>query len=141
MSGGSCRDLRKYQKEGAVMDAFSKLVSGNRAGYKTVIEKKTELPKVCRNCSLELGGTENFCPECGTKTPKRLKWEEENRTIPKEELEIMFKKNEKSEGETLTHLRDKLNIEQLEAFNIIQQWRKDIAPKINKNNPFAKFGL
>ncbi|MFC1685774.1 hypothetical protein ACFLZZ_01995 [Nanoarchaeota archaeon] len=135
MSGGSCRDLRQYQKEGVITDAFSKLVSGNRAGYKTVIEKKTELPKLCKGCSLEMNGTENFCPECGAKTPKRLAWEEKNRVIPKEELEQLFKEQKKGEGETLTHLRDKLKMDQLEAFELIQKWRKDLNPPQQTTNP------
>ncbi len=59
--------------------------------YQTVIEKRLKPPKQCRECRLEMGGTENFCPECGTKTPKRLEWDEKNRVIPKEELQQLFK--------------------------------------------------
>ncbi len=33
-----------------------------------------------------------------------------------------------SEGETLTHLRDKIKMEQLDAFEIIQQWKKENSP-------------
>ncbi len=144
MSGGSCRDLRKYQTEGVITDVFSKLVSGNKAGYKTVIEKKTEPPKTCKGCRLEMQGTENFCPECGTKTPKRLKWEEENTIIPKEAVEKQFKEKKKSEGEAVSYLRDKLKMDQLEAFEVVQQWRKEtsnIQPQQNTNNPFTQFGL
>lgn len=62
---GSCRDLRKFQGD-AVLDAFSKLVSGNKAGYKTILEKKVVI-EFCKNCKLQLDGSEKFCPECGTK--------------------------------------------------------------------------
>ena len=67
MSGGSCKDLSEYQDVSAVQDAFSALVSGGRPGYKTVIERKKDLPK-CLNCEKILKGEEKFCPECGTKT-------------------------------------------------------------------------
>ncbi len=63
---GSCRDLRKYQADEAVLNAFSALVSGGRPGYKTVIERKKEILK-CSGCQLNLSGDEKFCPECGTK--------------------------------------------------------------------------
>ena len=42
---GSCIDLTKYQNEDAVQDAFSKIVSGGKMGYKTVIERKKIPPK------------------------------------------------------------------------------------------------
>ena len=64
---GSCLDLRNLQSVEAVEDAFSKLVSGGKAGYKTVIERKKE-PLLCGNCKTPLSGEEKFCPECGTKT-------------------------------------------------------------------------
>ncbi len=64
---GSCLDLRSLQSVEAVEDAFSKLVSGGKAGYKTVIERKKE-PIICENCKTSLSGEEKFCPECGTKT-------------------------------------------------------------------------
>ena len=35
------RSQEEMQKSDAVLDAFSKIVSGGRAGYRTVIEKKT----------------------------------------------------------------------------------------------------
>ena len=64
MSGGSCRDLRGLQDNQSVEDAFAKLVSGGRPGYKTVIEKNKPTPK-CPSCQVTLLGDEKFCPECG----------------------------------------------------------------------------
>jgi len=72
---GSCLDLRNLQSVEAVEDAFSKLVSGGKAGYKTVIERKKE-PLLCGNCKTPLSGEEKFCPECGTKVVKQDKVEE-----------------------------------------------------------------
>lgn len=63
---GSCIDLRKLQDNKAVEDAFSKLVSGKRYGYKTIIETKKEEFK-CSGCGKILEGSEKFCPECGAK--------------------------------------------------------------------------
>lgn len=67
MSGGSCRDLRSLQENASVQDAFSKLVSGGKVGYKAVIEKDKPVP-TCPACKIKLLGDEKFCPECGTKT-------------------------------------------------------------------------
>jgi len=64
---GSCIDLRKFQDPKIIEDAFSKIVSGGKYGYKTVIERKVE-PVKCSSCSKVLDGNEKFCPECGTKT-------------------------------------------------------------------------
>lgn len=59
-------DLRGWQDNPAIHDAFSKLVSGGKYGYNTPILK--DKPKVvCRNCGFELKGEEKFCPECGAK--------------------------------------------------------------------------
>jgi RNA polymerase subunit RPABC4/transcription elongation factor Spt4 len=68
---GSNRDLRKYQEEDSIQDAFSKLVSGGKAGFKTIIEKKE--PIFCPNdsCKTEIEGHEKFCPSCGTKIEKK----------------------------------------------------------------------
>jgi len=66
---GSCLDLRKFQSgEGAslIEDAFSKIVSGGKIGYKTVIEKKKILPK-CKNCGRQGEENQKFCAECGGK--------------------------------------------------------------------------
>jgi len=54
------------QKSDAVLDAFSKIVSGGRAGYKTVIEKKPEY-FFCRSCNLQVDKSQKFCHECGAK--------------------------------------------------------------------------
>lgn len=62
----SNRDLRKYQDVESIQDAFSILVSGKK-GYKTVIERKKDIPK-CSNCNKMLEGDEKFCSECGAKT-------------------------------------------------------------------------
>ncbi len=62
----SCRDLRHLHDSQEVVSAFSKLVSGGKAGYKTVIEKTKPTPK-CTSCGATLLGDEKFCPECGTK--------------------------------------------------------------------------
>ncbi len=67
---GSCLDLRKFQEKESVELAFSKLVSGGKANYKTVIERKKD-EKRCSNCKIVLSGEEKFCPECGTKTDFR----------------------------------------------------------------------
>ena len=64
---GSCIDLRKLQSAESVEDAFSRLVSGGKSNYKTVIERKKD-PIVCESCKTSLSGEEKFCPECGTKT-------------------------------------------------------------------------
>ncbi len=66
---GSCRDLRHLQNDN-IQDAFSRLVSGNKPGYKTVLEKKTLISR-CKNCRIILKGSEKFCPECGTKVEKK----------------------------------------------------------------------
>ena len=62
----SNRDLRKFQSDDAIVDAFSKLVSGGRSGYKTIIEKTKPTPK-CSACNTMLTGDEKFCPKCGNK--------------------------------------------------------------------------
>ena len=66
---GSCTDLREYENDPAIEDAFSALVSGGKPGYKTIIEKKKEIPK-CPECDTILDGIEKFCPQCGTKLTK-----------------------------------------------------------------------
>lgn len=67
---GSNIDLRSYQKDGAIEDAFSKLVS-NRPGYKATLEKRE--PIFCPNeeCKKELEPGLKFCPSCGSKTEKK----------------------------------------------------------------------
>ena len=63
----SNRDLRGYQDSDAVADAFAKLISGGKPGYKTIIEKNKPLIR-CNACQKILEGIEKFCPECGEKT-------------------------------------------------------------------------
>ncbi len=63
---GSCLDLREQMDNPAVHDAFSRIVSGGKLGYKAFIERKVE-PIKCPKCSVLLKGAEKFCPECGEK--------------------------------------------------------------------------
>jgi len=63
----SNRDLRSFQDSDAVADAFAKLISGGKPGYKTIIEKNKP-PIRCFACKSILEGIEKFCPECGAKT-------------------------------------------------------------------------
>lgn len=67
---GSCLDLRKFQDNPEIENAFAKLVSGGKPGYKTIIEKD-KAPKVCPKCHSLLTGDEKFCPECGNKIEKK----------------------------------------------------------------------
>ncbi|MFA5993094.1 MAG: zinc ribbon domain-containing protein [Candidatus Pacearchaeota archaeon] len=60
---GSCIDLRKYQNNVSIQDAFSKIVSG-RPGYKAVIEKRVIPPK-CVKCGRGGDQGQKFCPQCG----------------------------------------------------------------------------
>ena len=66
----SNRDLRQFQGD-SVQDAFSKLVSGGKSGYKAILEKKE--PIFCPNesCKREIEGHEKFCPGCGGKIEKK----------------------------------------------------------------------
>jgi len=61
--------MNEIQNDESFMDTFSKLVSGGKSGYRTVIEKKKVVLK-CTNCPKILEGSERFCPECGTKVEK-----------------------------------------------------------------------
>ena len=56
------RSQEEMQKSDAVLDAFSKIVSGGRAGYRTVIKKKTCF--ICRSCNNQIDKTQKFCHEC-----------------------------------------------------------------------------
>jgi NADH pyrophosphatase NudC (nudix superfamily) len=62
-------DLRDFQEGGEkheeVRGVFGKIVSG-RAGYKTILEKRTRKIKKCE-CGYPLMNAEKFCPECGKK--------------------------------------------------------------------------
>ncbi|MBS3071386.1 zinc ribbon domain-containing protein [Candidatus Pacearchaeota archaeon] len=63
---GSSIDLRDHMENDAVHNAFSKLVSGGKMGYKTVIEKKKVPPK-CEKCGRGGDDGQKFCPQCGGK--------------------------------------------------------------------------
>ena len=57
--------MQELQDSNLVSDLFSKVVSGGKPGYKTVIEK--DKPQVKCECGKILFGDERFCPECGCK--------------------------------------------------------------------------
>lgn len=63
---GSNIDLRKYSDPDSIQDAFSRVVSGGKAGYKTVIERK-KLPPKCEKCGRGGDPEQKFCPQCGGK--------------------------------------------------------------------------
>lgn len=63
---GSCLDLRKYNDPSSIQDAYSKIVSGGKAGYKAVIERKKTPPK-CIKCGRGGDDGQKFCPQCGGK--------------------------------------------------------------------------
>jgi len=63
---GSNIDLRKYEDPSSIQDAFSKVVSGGKMGYKTVIERKKTPPK-CVKCGRGGDIDQKFCPQCGGK--------------------------------------------------------------------------
>lgn len=58
--------MEEMQKNDAVLDAYSRIVSGGRSGYRAVIEKKQIIIR-CKNCSTILDNGQKFCSECGTK--------------------------------------------------------------------------
>lgn len=57
--------MKELQNSEEVLDVFSKVVSGGKPGYKTVIEKKKKVLR-CKGCTGLLEGHEKFCPNCGT---------------------------------------------------------------------------
>ena len=63
---GSGLDLREYQDSDSIADAFSKIVSGGKPGYKTIIERKKVPPK-CTKCGRGGDPEQKFCPQCGGK--------------------------------------------------------------------------
>ncbi len=63
---GSNIDLRKYQDVESIEDVFSKIVSGGKYGYKTIIERKKPLPR-CSLCGKTAPEDAKFCPDCGGK--------------------------------------------------------------------------
>ncbi len=62
----SNRDLRHLNDSESIQDAFSKLVSGGKSGYKTIIEKK-KIPPKCGGCGRGGDEGQKFCPQCGGK--------------------------------------------------------------------------
>ncbi|MEM3113390.1 MAG: zinc ribbon domain-containing protein [Candidatus Pacearchaeota archaeon] len=69
----SNRDLRQFQKEGAIDDAFAKLVSGGKVGFKTILEKRESIYCPNNACKRELEPHQKFCPSCGTNIEKKPK--------------------------------------------------------------------
>lgn len=63
---GSCLDLRKYEEADAVQDAFSRVVSGGKLGYKSIIERRKPTPK-CVKCGRGGEESQKFCSQCGGK--------------------------------------------------------------------------
>ena len=61
--------MQEIQSSEDFVDAFSKIVSGGRAGYRAVIEKKQIIIQ-CHNCKNVLEVSDKFCRECGTKVEK-----------------------------------------------------------------------
>jgi len=61
--------MNEIQQDKGFANAFSKLVSGGRSGYKAVIETKQVVLK-CKHCSTILDDNEKFCHECGAKVEK-----------------------------------------------------------------------
>ena len=62
--------MQEIQKNESFADAFSKIVSGGKSGYRAVIEKK-QIIIICPTCQKILEGMEKFCPECGTKIERQ----------------------------------------------------------------------
>ena len=54
------------QRSEEFVDVFSKIVSGGKSGYKTVVQVKPITTK-CSNCGVILQENQKFCHECGTK--------------------------------------------------------------------------
>lgn len=63
---GSNIDLREYQDSESIEDAFSKIVSGGKHGYKTIIERK-KIPPKCEKCGRGGNEGQKFCSHCGGK--------------------------------------------------------------------------
>ena len=124
-TAGGCRDLRKLEGDASVADAFSRLVSGNKYNYKTVIEKKVE-EKRCSGCYTKLEGVEKFCPNCGQKTDWQKAAEAPIVLLSYEELEKLFKEGKETESEILAYMRDMLKLPDMTAFDIINRWRKEM---------------
>jgi len=141
-TAGGCRDLRKYQEDDKVVDAFSKLVSGGKANYKTIIEKKVE-EKRCCGCHSKLEGNEKFCPNCGQKTEWQIAAEKPIVLLSYEELEKKFKSGEEKESEILAYMRDMLKLPDVTAFEVINKWRNEMnqAKEQSIPDPRTQFGI
>lgn len=63
---GSNIDLRKYEDPESIQDAYSRIVSGGKMGYKAVIERK-KIPPKCVKCGRGGDDGQKFCPQCGGK--------------------------------------------------------------------------
>ena len=63
---GSNIDLRKYQDSESIEEAFSKIVSGGRPGYKAIIERRKPDGK-CSKCGKKAPEDTKFCADCGGK--------------------------------------------------------------------------
>ena len=63
---GSNIDLRKYEDPSTIQDAFSKIVSGGKSNYKSIIERRKIHPK-CMKCDRGGDDGQKFCPQCGGK--------------------------------------------------------------------------
>jgi len=63
---GSNIDLRKYQNSESIHDAFSRIVSGGKPGYKAVIERR-QVPSKCNKCGRGGDPDQKFCNQCGGK--------------------------------------------------------------------------
>lgn len=141
-TAGGCRDLRKLEGDSVVADAFSKLVSGGKANYKTIIEKKVE-EKRCSGCHTKLEGVEKFCPNCGQKTEWQIAAEKPIILLSYEELEQKFKSGQEPEHEILAYMRDMLKLPDFTAFEMINKWRKEMNAQKESQivDPRAQFGI
>lgn len=70
-------DILDWIDDKKTEEGFSRLVSGGKYGYKTIIEKRKEQPK-CNKCDFLLRGSEKFCPQCGAKVEEEKKREEKS---------------------------------------------------------------
>jgi len=123
MSGGSCRDLRRYINDPKTKQIFMKILTG-----KECVVVPPEPPK-CKNCKATLTGEEKFCPECGSKISDQMEEEKQEVTFTTEELEQKFKSGELQEHKVLEYLRDSCKLPDAIAFELVNKWHKDIQPE------------